>query len=118
MKIYIFKTTAVYQKFKDKKRRDYNSNKIEKCDSTKQIHAISNSLLGKTKCSTLPLDIPEHFCDYFAKKIKLISENLDSGSAPLPMFHNYNGLMLNEFLEVSEDSVARLSQKCLSSHVY
>ena len=107
------KANAKYQKFKDNKRKDYNSQKIKSCNSTKQIYVISNSLLGKTKCSSLPSDItkqemPKYFSDYFAKKIQLIRENLDSSSLPSPEFKTYNGPMFNEFHTVSEDFVKKV----------
>ena len=59
-----------YRKIKVQLRKQYNSNKISACSTTKQVHVTSDLLLGKKKTKILPDKIeknllPENFSKYF-----------------------------------------------------
>ncbi|KAK7113027.1 hypothetical protein V1264_012392 [Littorina saxatilis] len=69
-------------------KEDYWSSKIESSASTKGLFSTSNRLLGKSKDSTLPTDIPtedlsDAFSDFFSSKVQKIREELDSAT-PTP----------------------------------
>ena len=61
--------------------------KILACTSPKQLFSITNTLLGKSKISSLPSSIPsallpQSFCDFFVNKISNIRDNLSSQTMP------------------------------------
>ena len=66
--------------------------KILACISSKQLFSITNTLLGKSKTSSLPSSIPsalpqQRFCDFFdnVNKISTIRDNLNSQTLPLSL---------------------------------
>ena len=99
-----------------KKRKDHNCNKIEQCGTTKEIYNCTNELLGKSKNSPLPnniprSDLPNIFNNFFEKKICDIRKDLDDANdneLPVPECCSYTGLKMNTFHVVDEDFVKKL----------
>ena len=63
--------------------------KILACTSSKRLFSITNTLLGKSKTSSLPSSIslaflPQRLCDFFENKISTIHDNLNFQTLPLP----------------------------------
>ena len=83
--------------------------KILACISSKQLFSITNTLLGKSKTSSLP----QRFCDFFENKISTIRDNLNSQTMPLPpVTHTvFDGSPLTAFHPVSESSVRKVLNK-------
>ena len=63
----------------------YYNSKILACSTSKQLHNITNTLLGKSESSPLPSTVhhshlPQAFADFFANKIATIRHSLDIDS--------------------------------------
>ena len=83
--------------------------KILACISSKQLFSITNTLLGKSKTSSLP----QRFCDFFENKISTIRDNLNSQTMPLPpVTHTvFDGSSLTAFHSESESIVREVLTK-------
>ena len=92
--------------------------KILACISSKQLFSITNTLLGKSKTSSLPSPIPsallpQRFCDFFVNKISTIRDKLSSQTMSLPsVIHTvFDGSPLTAFHPVSESIVCEVLNK-------
>ena len=75
--------------------------------------AMSNELLGKSRTTPLPSDVPlselqRRFCDFFTSKISNLRDDLDSSSCELSTFTVYDGHVLSHFDLVTEREVCEL----------
>ena len=105
--------TKKYMAVSNKARKKYNSDKINDCSTTKEIHSVSDALLGKSKRTPLPTnidksDLPQHFSDYFIEKIKKIRKELDKKSDGDLSFDIYHGTCLNVFEEITEEELNKI----------
>ena len=67
----------------------YYNTKILACSTSRQLHNITNTLLGKSESSPLPSTVhpshlPQAFADFFANKIGTICHSLNIDSTSLP----------------------------------
>ena len=81
--------------------------KIGSSSSCRQLFAVSDELLGKSRTTPLPSDIsrsvlPDRFGDFFFNKIKRIREDLDSRSCDPSTFAVFEGPLLSQFEPVTE----------------
>ena len=90
----------------------YYNTKILACSTSKQLHNITNNLLGKSESSPLPSTVhssrlPQAFVDFFANKIATIHHSLgiDSTSSPTCNDPQFLGQPLSAFHPVSEATV-------------
>ena len=97
----------------------FYSSKIIACTSSKQLFTVTNNLLGKLNCTSLPTvfplhELPQMFSDFFAGKISAIREKLDSVVPPSSPVtdHVYSGPALTVFQPVTEEFVKKV---CLSA---
>ena len=102
--IYVKERASVRSSVQATKRQYY-------CD--KQLFSVSNELLGKSRATPFPIDVPpsdlpQHFCDFFAHKVNRIRVGLDSQSCDPPTFFVYEGLTLSQFEPVSEKEIHEL----------
>ena len=105
-------------------KKQYFANKIESTSfSAKQLFNVSNQLLGKSKSSTMPTNIPlyklpEQFAQFFSYKIDSLREKLDSRPSVPPTFTVYKGPIFGNFVPVSDneilDLLKRMPTKCCS----
>ena len=70
-----------------KAKTDYLNAQVAESQTCKQLFSVTNSLLGKSKVSPLPTNIPaaqlpHSFCEFFTEKIKQIRQNLDNSPYP------------------------------------
>ena len=110
--IYVSETKN-YMTVSNKARKEYYSNKIKECSTTKEVHLVSDILLGKSKCTPLPTNInkselSQHFSDYFVEKIKQIRKDLDIKTAADVSFDGHYGTTLNFFEKVTEDELKKI----------
>ena len=101
-----------YRKIKVQLRKQYNSNKISACSTTKQVHVTSDLLLGKKKTKILPDKIeknllPENFSKYFTNKIQEIRANLDKNNLTAD-YTDYNGPSLSSFQQVTKEDIIKI----------
>ena len=89
----------------------YSTDILAYC-SSKQLHYITNTLLGKSESSPHPSTVhpshlPQAFSDFFANKIDTIRHSLDTDSTSLPTWndHQFIGQPLTAFHPVSEATV-------------
>ena len=87
--------------------------KISKCKNSKQLHTVTNELLGKSKSSPLPNDIPKQslpntFIEYFSDKIRKIREDIDISCSNTPEFKKYEGSAMHDFHCVTEEYITEL----------
>ena len=89
----------------------YNT-KILACSTSKQLHNITNTLLGQSESSPLPSTVhpshlPQAFADFFANKIATIRHSLDIDSTSSPTCNDpqFLGQPLAAFHPVSEATV-------------
>ena len=66
---------------------DYLNAQVEESQTCKQMFSVTNSLLGNSKVSPLPNNIPaaqlpHSFCEFFTEKIKQIRQNLNNTPSP------------------------------------
>ena len=92
--------------------------KIRACTSSKQLFNITNTLLGKSRTSSLPSSIPsallpQRFCDFFVNKISTICDNLNSQTTSLPLVAHtvFGGSPLTTFHPMSESIVRDVLNK-------
>ena len=105
--------TKEYMSLSSKARKKYNSDKINECSTTKEIHVVSDALLGKSKRTSLPTninksDLSQHFSDYFVEKIRQIRNELDKKSIGDLSFDIYRGTCLNVFEEITEEELCKI----------
>ena len=55
---------------------------VAESQTCKQLFSVTNSLLGKSKVSPLPTNIPAAQLPHFTEKIKQIRQNLDNTPSP------------------------------------
>ena len=96
-----------------KAKRDYFSEQIDSASAAKQIFSVSDKLLGKSRSSPLPVNVPvselpQKFCDFFSNKIRGIRYNLDQRPSLPPTFNVYKGPVLAEFESVTETGIYNL----------
>ena len=70
-----------------KVKTDYLNAQVAESQTCKQLFSVTNSLLGKSKVSPLPTNIPaaqlpHSSCEFFTEKIKQIRQNLDNAPSP------------------------------------
>ena len=89
----------------------YNT-KILACSTSKQVHNITNTLLGKSDSSPLPSTVhpshlPQAFSDFFANKTATFLHCLDTDSTSLPTCYDpqFLGQPLSAFHPLSEATV-------------
>ena len=92
-------------------RKLHFSARIENCSNTKQLFSVSNGLLGKSKTTPLPSDIPrsalhDRFCMFFSQKIQNIRQDLDAHPSEPATFSAYDSLCL--FQPVTEEEIRKL----------
>ena len=103
----------------------YNTN-ILACSTSKQLHNITNTLLGKSESSPLPFTVhpshlPRAFADFFANKIATIRHSLDIDSTssptcndpqflgqPLAAFHPVSGATARDIIRRSSIKTCEL----------
>ena len=78
-------------------KRQYYCERIDSSSSSKQLYSVSNELLGKSRTTPLPSDVPrpelpQRFSDFFFSKIQRVRDDLDSRSCEPPVFSVYNDL--------------------------
>ena len=90
----------------------YYNSKILACSTSKQLHNITNTLLGKSESSPLPSTVhhshlPQAFADFFANKIATIRHSLDIDSTSSLTCNDpqFLGQPLAAFHPVSEATV-------------
>ena len=86
---------------------------IENCSNTKQLFSVSSGLLGKSKTTPLPSDIPrsalqDRFCMFFSQKIQNIRQDLDAHPSEPATFSPYDGPKLCLFQPVTEEEIRKL----------
>ena len=97
-----------------KAKRQYYNDVICNCPSSKQLYNVTNQLLGRTKKSSLPnniptSDLPDTFCQFFNNKIEqLIRNDIDTQSADPPVFEPFTGSKFCDFEPVTEASMLEL----------
>ena len=86
----IFHSTCKFvKKIMQQAKSKFFNTEICACTSSKQLFHITNTLLGKSKTSSLPYSIPsallpQRFCDFLVNKISAICDSLSSQTMPLP----------------------------------
>ena len=90
------------------------------CPSSKQLYNVTNQLLGRTKKSSLPSniptsDLPDTFCQFFNNKIEQIRNDIDTQSADPPVFEPFTGSEFCDFEPVTEVSMLELILKTAST---
>ena len=95
-------------------RKLHFSARIENCSNTKQLFSVSNGLLGKSKTTPLPSDIPrsalqDRFCMFFSQKIQNIRQDLDAHPSEPATFSPYDGPKLCLFQPVTEEEIRKLT---------
>ena len=88
------------------------SARIENCSNTKQFFSVSSGLLGKSKTTPLPSDIPrsalqDRFCVFFSQKIQNIQQDLDAHPSEPAIFSGYDGPKLCLFQPVTEEEICK-----------
>ena len=91
--IYAMELAAVRACVQEAKRRFF-CEKIGSSSSCRQLFAVSDELLGRSRTTSLPSDIPrcdlsDRFCDFFYYKIKRMREDFDSRACDLSKFVVY-----------------------------
>ena len=94
-------------------RKLHFSARIDNCSNTKQLFSVSSGLLGKSKTTPLPSDIPRSalpgiFCMFFSRKIHNIRQDLDSQPSEPAAFSAYIGPKLCLFQPVTEEEIRKL----------
>ena len=96
----------------------YYNTKILACSTSRQLHNITNTLLGKSESSPLPSivhpsHLPQAFADFFASKIATIHHSLDIDSASSPTCNDpqFLGQPLAAFHPVSQATVKDIIKK-------
>ena len=102
-----------------KAKRQYYNDVICNCPSSKQLYNVTNQLLGRTKKSSLPSniptsDLPDTFCQFFNNKIEQIRNYVDNQSAYPPVFEPFTGSKFCDFEPVTEASMLELILKTAS----
>ena len=102
-----------------KAKRQYYNDVICNCPSSKQLYNVTNQLLGRTKKSSLPnniptSDMPDTFCQFFNNKIEQIRNDIDTQSADPPVFEPFTGSKFCDFEPVTEASMLELILKTAS----
>ena len=109
----------VYTASVRKAKRQYYNDVICNCPSSKQLYNVTNQLLGRTKKSSLPnniptSDLPDTFCQFFNNKIEQIRNDIDTQSADPPVFEPFTGSKFCDFEPVTEASMLELILKTAS----
>ena len=94
-------------------RKLHFSARIENCSNTKQLFSVSSGLLGKSKTTPLPSDMPrsalqDRFCMFFSQKIKNMRRDLDAHPSEPATFSPYDGPKLCLFKPVTEEKIRKL----------
>ena len=102
-----------------KAKRQYYNDVICNCPSSKQLYNVTNQLLGRTKKSSLPSniptsDLPDTFCQIFNNKIEQIRNDIDNQSADPPVFEPFTGSKFCDFESVTEASMLEAILKTAS----
>ena len=102
-----------------KAKRQYYNDVICNCPSSKQLYNVTNQLLGRTKKSLLPnniptSDLPDTFCQFFNNKVEQIKNDIDTQSADPPVFEPFTGSKFCDFEPVTEASMLELILKTAS----
>ena len=98
-------------------KKEYYASKIDSDGfSTKQLFNVSSELLGKSKSSALPSNIPadelpDKFCQFFSNKITGLREKLDSRHCQPPCFAIYDGPVFDSFSLVCEEDIFALMKE-------
>ena len=116
--LYSTKLIAYTASVRKAKRQHYND-VICNCPSSKQLYNVTNHLLGRSKKSSLPnniptSDLPDTFCQFFNKKIEQIRNDIDTQSADPPVFEPFTGSKFCDFEPVTEASMLELILKIAS----
>ena len=87
--------------------------RTENCSNTKQLFSVSSRLLGKSKTTPPPSDIPrsalpDRFCMFFSQKIHNIRQDLDAHPSEPATFSPYDGPKLCLFQPVTEEEIRKL----------
>ena len=113
--LYSTKLTAYTANVRKAKRQYYND-VICNCPS-KQLHNVTNQLLGRTKKSSLPIDLPDTFCQFSTNKAEQIRNDIDTQSKDPPVFAPFTCSKFCEFEPVTEASMLKLTFKTASKVV-
>ena len=103
-----------------KAKRQYYNNMIYNCPSSKQLYNVTNQLLGRTKKSSLPSniptsDLPDTFCQFLNNKtVEQIGNDIDNQTADPPVFEPFTGSKFCDFEPVTEASMLELIMKTAS----
>ena len=70
-----------------KAKTDYLNAQVAESQTCKHLFSVTNSFLGKSKVSPLPVNfpaaqLPHSFWEFFTEKIKQIRQNLDNTPSP------------------------------------
>ena len=79
-----------------KAKRQYYNDVIFNCPFSKQLYNVTNQLLGRSKMSSLPnniptSDLPDTFCQFFNNNVEQIRNDIDTQSAGPPAFEPFTG---------------------------
>ena len=116
--LYAPKLIAYTASVREAKRQYYND-VICHCPSSKQLYNVTNQLLGRTKKSSLPnnipsSDLPDTFCQFFSNKVEQIRNDIATQSADPPVFEPFTGSKFCDFEPVTEASMLELILKTAS----
>ena len=94
------KQRGVVKTFVRAARKLHFSARTENCSNTKQLLSMSSGLLGKSKTTPLPSDIPRsalqhRFCMFFSQNIQNIRQDLDAHPSEPATFSPYDGPKLS-----------------------
>ena len=95
-------------------KRNHFCENLSKCNSSIKLYGFTNELLGKSKGSVFPSDIPEselsdHFSSFFDQKIASICTELYSQPVvDSYISHSFVGSELGSFEPVPQEFVRKL----------
>ena len=103
---------------------DYTCDKIANSSSSKELFSITKQLLGKKTSIPLPsivpiAELPEHFSDYFLKKVQAIRDGLDAlpcRTDPHCVDGSFEGQCLSDFEMVGEEEVLKIMKNLAPKH--
>ena len=95
-----------------KAKTDYLNAQVAESQTCEQLFSVTNSLLGKSKVSPLPTNIPAAQLPHFTEKIKQIRQNLDNTPSPhVPTVVPDIATPFVQFSPVSEKQVHNILEK-------
>ena len=98
------------------KQKHYASKIESGSSSSKQLFKVTNELLGKQSSKPVPTNVPnselpQRFSDFFNQKIRILRDELDSCTSEPPLYSDYSGPILNEFVPATQQEIRDLIAK-------